>query len=72
MEAALRTVYAVLNDGKDLPGVTFMPVRGMEGIKEASVDVPINGQNVTVKLAVAHTLKNAKILMDKVRAGEAD
>jgi NADH-quinone oxidoreductase subunit G/NADP-reducing hydrogenase subunit HndD len=72
MEAALRTVYAVLNDGKDLPGVTFMPVRGMEGIKEASVDVPINGHNVTVKLAVAHTLKNAKILMDKVRAGEAD
>ncbi len=72
MEAALRTVYAVLNEGKDLPGVSFMPVRGMEGIKEATVDVPVNGQNVTVKLAVAHTLKNARILMDKVRAGEAD
>jgi NADP-reducing hydrogenase subunit HndD len=72
MEAALRTVYAVLNDGKDLPGVCFTPVRGMEGIKEASVEVPINGQNVTVKLAVAHTLKNAKELMDKVRAGTAD
>ena len=44
----------------------------MEGIKEASVEVPVNGQNVTVKLAVAHTLKNAKELMDKVRAGTAD
>ncbi len=72
MEAALRTVYAVLNDGKDIPGVVFMPVRGMDGIKEASVDVPINGKTVTVKLAVAHTLKNAKTLMDKIRAGEAD
>ena len=72
MEAALRTVYAVLNDGKDIPGIIFQPVRGMEGIKEASVDVPIGGKTVTVKIAVAHTLKNAKILMDKVRAGEAD
>ena len=51
---------------------SFQPVRGMEGIKEASVDVPVGGQTVTVKLAVAHTLKNAKILMDKIRAGEAD
>ena len=72
MEAALRTVYAVLNDGKDIPGIKFQPVRGMEGIKEASVDVPVGGKTVTVKLAVAHTLKNAKILMDKVRAGTAD
>ena len=72
MEAALRTVYAVLNEGKDIPGIIFQPVRGMEGIKEASVDVPVGGQTVTVKLAVAHTLKNAKILMDKIRAGEAD
>ena len=72
MEAALRTVYAVLNEGKDIPGIIFAPVRGMEGIKEATVDVPVNGQTVTVKLAVAHTLKNARTLMDKVRAGEAD
>ena len=57
MEAALRTVYAVLNDGKDIPGIIFQPVRGMEGIKEASVDVPIGGKTVTVKIAVAHTLK---------------
>ena len=72
MEAALRTVYAVLNNGSDIPGVIFQPVRGMDGIKEASVDVPVDGKIVTVKIAVAHTLKNAKILMDKVRKGEAD
>lgn len=71
MEAALRTVYAVV-EGKELPGVVFTPVRGLEGIKEASVDVTIEGKPITVKLAVAHTLKNARTLMDKVRAGEAD
>ena len=72
MEAALRTVYAVLNDGKDIPGIIFQPVRGMEGIKEATLDVPINGEITTVKIAVAHTLKNARILMEKVRKGDAD
>ena len=72
MEAALRTVYSVLNSGEDIPGIIFQPVRGMEGIKEATIEVPVNGEKVNVKLAVAHTLKNAKILMDKVRAGKAD
>ena len=72
MEAALRTVYSVLNSGADIPGIIFQPVRGMEGIKEATIEVPVNGEKVNVKLAVAHTLKNAKILMDKVRAGKAD
>ena len=71
MEAALRTVHFVLT-GKEIEGIVFTPVRGMEGIKEASVDVPVDGKTVTVKLAVAHTLKNARILMDKIRAGEAD
>ena len=72
MEAALRTVYAVLNNGDNIPGIIFKPVRGMQGIKEASIDVPLNGKTVTVKLAVAHTLKNAQTLMDQVRAGTAD
>lgn len=71
MEAALRTVYAVV-EGKELPGVVFSPVRGLEGIKEASVDLSLDGKHVTVKIAVAHTLKNARILMDKIRAGQAD
>jgi len=71
MEAAIRTVYHLVT-GDEIPGVAFAPVRGMEGIKEASVEVPINGKKTTVKLAVAHTLKNARTLMDKVRAGTAD
>lgn len=67
MEAALRTVYELVT-GKELPGLEFTPVRGLEGIKEATV--PLNG--VTLKIAVAHTLANARKLLDKIRAGEAD
>lgn len=71
MEAAIRTVHYLLTK-QEIPGIVFTPVRGMEGIKEAEVVVPINGKDVTVKLAVAHTLRNAKILMDKIRAGKAE
>lgn len=68
MEAALRTVYEVVT-GKTLEKVDFTAVRGLEGVKEASVDLPPLG---TVKVAVAHGLGNARKVMDKIRAGEAD
>ncbi len=79
MEAALRTVYEVVT-GRDVPfeNLEILPVRGMEGVKEASIKLENLKDNfkflegVTVKLAVAHGLANAKLLMDKVRAGEAD
>ncbi len=64
MEAALRTAYFVLT-GKEHELIKFEAVRGLEGIREASVD--INGQ--TVNVAVANGMKNAKVLMDEVRAG---
>lgn len=67
MEAALRTVYEVVT-GKDLECIDFKEVRGLGGIKEAQVQIG----DLTVKVAVAHTLSNAKILMEKVRKGEAD
>ncbi|WP_143156874.1 NADH-dependent [FeFe] hydrogenase, group A6 [Thermosyntropha lipolytica] len=66
MEAALRTVYEVVT-GQELKDVNFTAVRGMEGIKEAEVD--LNG--TVVKVAVAHGLSNARKLMDQVRAGES-
>jgi len=68
MEAALRTVYEIIT-GKTLENVNFSAVRGLEGIKEAVI--PIEGFG-DVKAAVAHGLGNARKLMDKVRAGEAD
>ncbi|MDK2881818.1 MAG: NADP-reducing hydrogenase subunit HndD [Bacillota bacterium] len=67
MEAALRTVYEVVT-GKTLESLDFTAVRGLDGVKEASVD--LDGK--TVKVAVAHGLANAKKVLDKIKAGEAD
>lgn len=67
MEAALRTVYEIVA-GKEAPSLDFKEVRGTEGIKEATYD--ING--TVVKVAVASGLANARKIMEKVRAGEAD
>lgn len=68
MEAALRTaVWKLTGENSDSP-VEFKEVRGLEGIKEASYDVA----GMTVKLAVASGLGNAKKLLDKVKSGEAD
>ncbi|NLT21046.1 MAG: 4Fe-4S binding protein [Syntrophomonadaceae bacterium] len=66
MEAALRTVYEVVTE-QELKDVNFTGVRGMEGIKEAAVD--LNGTEV--KVAIAHGLSNARKLMDQVRSGES-
>ena len=66
MEAALRTAYEVVT-GKPLPDINFSAVRGMEGIKEAEVDM--NGKKV--KVAVAHTLKNARRLLEQIEKGES-
>lgn len=66
MEAALRTVYEVVTE-TELEDVNFTVARGMEGIKEAAVD--LNGTEVRV--AIAHSLSNARKLMDQVRAGES-
>ena len=68
MEAALRTVYAVVT-GKDLPSLDITPVRGLEGVKEATVKVGALGD---VKIAIAHGLGNARKIMDKIREGKAD
>lgn len=65
MEAALRTAYEVIS-GKTLDKVEFMEVRGLEGVKEASVQIG----DLTVNVAVAHGTGNAAKLLDSVRSGE--
>lgn len=67
MEAALRTVYEVAT-GKELAKVEFNDVRGYEGIKESEVD--LNGTKV--RIAVAHGLKNARVIMESIKAGKCD
>ncbi|MEC9488040.1 MAG: NADH-dependent [FeFe] hydrogenase, group A6 [Halanaerobium sp.] len=65
MEAALRTVFEVIT-GETLDSLDFSEVRGLAGIKEASIYLP----EMEVKVAVAHSLSNAKKLLDKIRSGE--
>lgn len=67
MEAALRTVAEILS-GQSIDNVDYEQVRGVEGIKEASVKVG----DLTLKAAVAHGLGNARKLLDRIKAGEAD
>ena len=66
MEAALRTAYHALT-GKEHELIKFEAVRGFDGIREASLD--INGTIINV--AVAHGMKNAKVLLDDIRAGKS-
>lgn len=67
MEAALRTVYEVVT-GDHLEDVNFTAVRGLDGVKEATVKVG----DLDVKVAVASGLANARKLMDLMMEGKAD
>jgi len=66
MEAALRTAYFWLT-GKEHEKINFEAVRGLEDVKEASLD--INGN--IIKVAVTSGMKNAKKLLDEVKAGKS-
>jgi NADH-quinone oxidoreductase subunit G len=66
MEAALRTAYEAFT-GQTLSDVNLTAVRGMNGIREADID--LNG--TVIKVAVAHTLKNARILLEQIEKGES-
>jgi NADP-reducing hydrogenase subunit HndD len=78
MEAALRTAYEIVT-GREVPftNLNITPVRGMEGIKEATVK--IEGcvpewsflEGAELKCAIAHGLVNAKNLMQAVKDGKA-
>ena len=67
MEAALRTAAFKLT-GEELQSPNLTQVRGFEGIKEASFN--IGGKEI--KVAVAHGMKNAKVLLDQIREGKSE
>ena len=64
MEAALRTVVEQLTDGGMAP-LEYKEVRGMEGVKEASYELP----GRTVRVCVASGLHNVKLVLDGIRDG---
>lgn len=78
MEAALRTAYELVT-GRDVPfdNLNITPVRGMEGIREASILIenPLKEwsflDGIELKCAVAHGLVNAKKVMDAVASGQS-
>ncbi|GET27822.1 NADH-dependent [FeFe] hydrogenase, group A6 [Prolixibacter sp. SD074] len=79
MEAALRTAYELVT-GRPVPfeNLNITPVRGMEGIREATVKIekPLKEwkflDGVELHCAIAHGLINAKTVMDAVKAGKAN
>lgn len=66
MEAALRTAAKKLT-GKELADPEITGVRGLDGIKEATYNLG----GAEVRVAVAHGMKNAKVLLDEIRAGKS-
>ena len=66
MEAALRTVADWVT-GKDLEKIDYKAIRGMETMKEAELDLA--GQKV--KIAVVHTLGEARKLLNQIKQGKS-
>ena len=66
MEAALRTVADVLT-GKDLQEIEYHDVRGLTGVKDATVKIG----DIEVRVAVAHSTGKATELLEKIKKGEA-
>ncbi|GBU22983.1 [FeFe] hydrogenase catalytic subunit [Fibrobacteres bacterium R8-0-B4] len=67
MEAALRTAYHLITK-KELSDVNFKDVRGLEGVKEATVDV----DGTKVRVAVAHGMANIAAVLDKIKTALAE
>ncbi|WP_270640265.1 [FeFe] hydrogenase, group A [Longibaculum muris] len=67
MEAALRTAYEIMT-GQSAPAdlLNYTPVRGLDDVKEASVE--ING--MTVNIAVIFGTKNASEFIEKMKNGD--
>ena len=67
MEAALRTAYE-LHTGKTLDKVDFREVRGLEGMRSASIDM----DGFELKVGIAHGLGNARKMLEDIRSGKSE
>ncbi len=66
MEAAVRTAYEVLT-GQTLPKIDFTELRGLEGVREATISIP---GVADLNLAVVYGLKNARTMLEQIERGE--
>lgn len=62
MEAALRTAYHLITK-EELANVDFTEVRGLEGVKEATIDI----KGTKVNIAVAHQMGNVEQVLNAIR-----
>ncbi len=62
MEAALRTAYHLIT-GDELADVDFKQVRGLQGVKEATIDI----KGTPVSIAVAHQMGNVEAVLNAIR-----
>ncbi len=67
IEAAVRTAYEV-HTKKDLPKIDFDELRGMEGIRKATIDF----DGIPINIGIAHGLGNARKLLEEIQAGESE
>jgi ferredoxin hydrogenase len=67
MEAALRTGYELVT-GQPIPAVDVTAVRGIDGFRQAAVQVG----NLTLKVGIVTGLKNVKPVMEALKAGQLD
>lgn len=66
MEAALRTAHWALTQER-LPSMELKEIRGLDGVKEATLQVA----GKEVRVAVAHCMGNIETVLDRVRAARA-
>ena len=79
MEAALRTAYELVT-GREVPfkNLDITPVRGMDGVREASIKIenPVKDwaflDGVELKCAIAHGLVNAQKVMEAIKSGKSN
>ena len=67
IEAAVRTAYELYTK-KPLPKIDFNELRGMEGIRQATIDF----DGFPINIGIAHGLGNARELLNRIEAGESN
>jgi NADP-reducing hydrogenase subunit HndD len=67
IEAAVRTAYEIYTK-KELAHLDFDELRGMEGIREATIDF----DGLPIKIGIAHGLGNARKLLEDIQAGKSE
>ncbi|MGQ8338693.1 NADH-dependent [FeFe] hydrogenase, group A6 [Sunxiuqinia sp. A32] len=67
IEAAVRTAYEV-QTGKSLERLDFEELRGMEGLRKATIDF----DGIPINIGIAHGLGNARKLLEEIQKGESE